>query len=69
MTWTVLPFGAAVNAEGAVAYVSNWGGRLPKAGDLTARTGLLPTADQLVVDSRGIASNGRSAASISPPAR
>jgi len=54
----IAPFGAAVNAEGTVAYVSNWGGRLPKTGDLTARTGLLPTADQVVVDSRGIASTG-----------
>src|ERR1700736_3015625 len=40
----IAPFGAAVNTQGTVAYVSNWGGRLPKAGDLTARTGLLPTA-------------------------
>ncbi len=54
----VAPFGAAVNAEGTVAYVSNWGGRLPKTGDITARTGLLPTADRVVVDSRGIASTG-----------
>ncbi len=54
----IAPFGAAVNTQGTVAYVSNWGGRLPKTGDLTARTGLLPTADQVVVDSRGIASTG-----------
>jgi YVTN family beta-propeller protein len=54
----IAPFGAAVNTQGTVAYVSNWGGRPPKAGDLAARTGLLPTADRVVVDSRGIASNG-----------
>ncbi len=45
----VAPFGAAVNGAGTVAYVSNWGGRLPKPGDLTARTGLVPTADQVVI--------------------
>ena len=54
----VAPFAAAVNAEGTVAYVSNWGGRLPKQGDLTAATGLSPAADQVVVDARGIASTG-----------
>ena len=54
----IAPFGAAVNSEGTVAYVTNWGGRLPAPGDLTAPTGLLPAADQVVVDSRGIASTG-----------
>ena len=54
----IAPFGVTVNAAGTVAYVSNWGGRLPKPGDLTARTGLLPTADQVVVDQRGIAATG-----------
>ncbi|MCL4402960.1 MAG: hypothetical protein M1436_09915, partial [Acidobacteria bacterium] len=46
----IAPFAAAVNREGTVAYVSNWGGRRPGPGDLTAPTGLLPTADQVVVD-------------------
>ncbi|MFB3829911.1 MAG: alkaline phosphatase family protein [Bryobacteraceae bacterium] len=54
----IAPFGAALDTEGTVAYVSNWGGRVAKAGDLTARTGLSPTADQVVVDARGIASTG-----------
>ena len=54
----IAPFGAAVNAAGTVAYVTNWGGRLPKPGDLTARTGLVPTADQVVIDRRGIAATG-----------
>ena len=56
----IAPFGAAINTQGTVAYVSNWGGRLPKTGDITARTGLLPEADRVVVDSRGIASTGTS---------
>src|SRR5260370_23386929 len=32
----IAPFGAAINTQGTVAYVSNWGGRLPKTGDLTS---------------------------------
>src|SRR5215475_1569074 len=54
----VAPFGAVINAAGTVAYVTNWGGRLPKPGDLTAPTGYDPKADQVVVDERGIASTG-----------
>src|SRR5450755_3217944 len=54
----IAPFAAVVNAAGTVAYVSNWGGRRPKPGDLTAPTGLSPDADQVVVDTRGIASTG-----------
>ncbi len=54
----IAPFGVALNAAGTVAYVTNWGGRFSKAGDLTAPTGLEPTADQVVVDSRGIAASG-----------
>ena len=54
----IAPFAAVVNATGTEAYVSNWGGRLPKAGDLTLPTGLDPNADQVVVDRRGIASTG-----------
>ena len=52
------PFGAALDATGSVAYVSNWGGRAPSPKDLTAPTGLLPTSDRVVVDERGIASTG-----------
>jgi YVTN family beta-propeller protein len=54
----IAPFGAAINAEATVAYVSNWGGRLPKPGDLTAPAGMSADADQVVVDERGIASTG-----------
>jgi YVTN family beta-propeller protein len=54
----IAPFGAVVNAAGTVAYVSNWGGRLPKEGDLTAVTGYARDADKVVVDARGVASTG-----------
>ena len=54
----IAPFGAAINRAGTVAYVSNWGGRVPRNGDLTAKTGLDPAADDVVVDARGIASTG-----------
>jgi DNA-binding beta-propeller fold protein YncE len=53
-----VPFGAVMNAAGTVAYVSNWGGRVPRAGDLTAPTGLRPDSDRVVVNERGIASTG-----------
>ena len=54
----IAPFGAVMNQAGTVAYVSNWGGRRPTPKDLTAPTGLAPTADRVVVDARGIASTG-----------
>jgi DNA-binding beta-propeller fold protein YncE len=54
----VAPFGVAVNADSSVAYVSNWGGRFPKPGERTAATGSEPNADQVLVDERGVASNG-----------
>jgi len=54
----IAPFGAAINQAGTVAWVSNWGGRRPSEKDLTAPTGLAPTADKVVVDARGIASTG-----------
>lgn len=54
----IAPFGAVINATGTIAYVTNWGGRLPKPGELTAPTGYDPKADQVVVDERGIASTG-----------
>ena len=54
----IAPFGAAINAAGTVAYVTNWGGRKPTAKDLTAITGYAATADKVVVDARGIASTG-----------
>jgi YVTN family beta-propeller protein len=54
----IAPFGAAINHDSTIAYVSNWGGRMPKPGDLTAPTGHSPTADRVVTDERGIASTG-----------
>jgi YVTN family beta-propeller protein len=54
----VAPFGVVLDAAGTVAYVSNWGGRIPTATDLTAPTGLAPDSDRAVVDRRGIASTG-----------
>ena len=54
----IAPFGVALNRDGSVAYVSNWGGRVPKSGDLSAPTGLAADADRVAVDARGIASSG-----------
>lgn len=54
----VAPFGAAINADGSVAYVSNWGGRLPGPDDVTATTGLRQDADRVVVDRRGLPATG-----------
>lgn len=54
----IAPFGVTVNAAGTVAWVSNWGGRFPKQGDRTARTGTNTGADSIVVDGRGIAASG-----------
>ena len=52
------PFGVVLNRAGTTAWVTNWGGRDPRPGDLTAATGLSPDADRVVVDARGIASTG-----------
>src|SRR5215471_1152312 len=54
----IAPFGATINSMGTVAYVSNWGGRLPRPQDLTLPAGVAPNADRVVVDNRGIASTG-----------
>ncbi|MBL8234856.1 MAG: hypothetical protein JNL98_40525, partial [Bryobacterales bacterium] len=54
----IAPFGAALNRDASVAYVSNWGGRMPSPKDLSAPTGYAPEADRVVVDQRGIASSG-----------
>ncbi len=54
----IAPFAAVINAAGTVAYVSNWGGRLPKPGEPALPTGLEAGADQVVVDARGIAATG-----------
>jgi DNA-binding beta-propeller fold protein YncE len=57
-TGGVAPIGSAISADGRVAWVSHWGGRWPRTGDPTLPTGLAATADQVVVDARGIASTG-----------
>jgi YVTN family beta-propeller protein len=57
-TGGIAPFGVALSRDGAVAYVSNWGGRVPKSGDLSAPTGLAADADRVAVDARGVASSG-----------
>ena len=61
----IAPFGAVINNAGTVAYVSNWGGRFPKTDDRVAVMGLNPNdadhtkePDRVVVDQRGIVSNG-----------
>jgi YVTN family beta-propeller protein len=54
----IAPFGAAINDIGTIVYVTNWGGRVPTPGDLTATTGRKPGADRVVVDRRGIAATG-----------
>ncbi len=54
----IAPFAAAIRADGAQAWVSNWGGRIPRPDDETLPTGLDPKADRVVVDARGIASSG-----------
>jgi YVTN family beta-propeller protein len=53
-----VPVAAALNRNGTVAYVSNWGGREPKPDELSATVGFGSNADRVVVDSRGIASTG-----------
>ena len=57
-TGGVAPFGAVISKDGRSAWVSNWGGRWPKDGDVTLPTGLASGADRVVVDERGIASTG-----------
>jgi DNA-binding beta-propeller fold protein YncE len=54
----IAPFGAVLNKAATVAYVTNWGGRVPTPNDLTAPTGYAPDADRVVIDSRGIAATG-----------
>ena len=50
----VAPVGLAITPVGDRLFVSNWGGRAPAAGDITA-----PSAGtQVVVDSHGIAASG-----------
>jgi YVTN family beta-propeller protein len=54
----IAPFGVVVNADSSVAWVSNWGGRVPRPGERSAATGPEPNADKALVDERGVASSG-----------
>jgi YVTN family beta-propeller protein len=54
----IAPVGLAVDAAGKTAYVSNWGGRVPKDGETVAPTGMAPNADRVLVDARGVAASG-----------
>ncbi len=54
ITVGVAPWDVALSPDGNTAYVSDWGGRFPTGGDLTA-----PSAGtQVVIDSRGVAASG-----------
>ncbi|MDO8595465.1 MAG: hypothetical protein Q7R45_02465, partial [Sulfuricaulis sp.] len=44
----VAPVGAAINANGTIAYVSKWGGRQPQPGDVTAPAGHTAKAEPVV---------------------
>ena len=50
----IAPWDVVLSPDGNTAYVSDWGGRLPLAGDLTATSGGTP----VVVDSRGVGASG-----------
>jgi DNA-binding beta-propeller fold protein YncE len=54
----ISPFGVALNADGSVAWVTNWGGRRPGKNDRADPAGNEPDSDRVLVDSRGIASSG-----------
>ncbi len=54
----IAPFGAVVAQDSSVAWVSNWGGRVPQLGERSAPTGSEANADQVLVDERGVASSG-----------
>ena len=54
----IAPFAAVLSSDGSSAWVSNWGGRIPRPDDATLPAGLGEDADRVVVDERGIASGG-----------
>ena len=50
----VAPWDVALSPDGNTAYVSDWGGRFPVGGDLTATS----AGTSVVIDSRGIGASG-----------
>jgi autotransporter-associated beta strand protein/YVTN family beta-propeller protein len=50
----IAPWDVALSPDGNTAYVSDWGGRLPVSGDLTATSAGTP----VVIDSRGVGASG-----------
>ncbi len=50
----IAPWDVVLSADGNTAYVSDWGGRFPTGGDLTATS----AGTAVVVDSRGIGASG-----------
>jgi len=54
----IAPFGVVMNENGTVAWVSNWGGPVPKDGVLTGPLGRNADADRVQVDARGVANAG-----------
>ncbi len=54
----IAPFGVALSGDATVAWVSNWGGRKPAAGERADLSGYSENADRVLVDARGVASSG-----------
>jgi DNA-binding beta-propeller fold protein YncE len=54
----IAPFAAAIDETGSIAWVTNWGGRVPKDGERTMTVGPDPKADRVVVDARDVAASG-----------
>jgi YVTN family beta-propeller protein len=50
----IAPWDVVVSPDGSTAYVSDWGGRFPTGGDLTATSAGTP----VVIDNRGVAASG-----------
>ncbi len=50
----VAPFDVVLEPNGKLAYVSNWGGRLPHKGETTAKSSSTDT----LIDARGVAASG-----------
>jgi len=50
----IAPWNVVLSADGNTAYVSDWGGRFPTGGDLTATS----AGTAVVVDNRGVAASG-----------